>query len=606
MKNTILLSIFFITAIFFITGCNGEEGTAYPDAIFRNPEYSAEERTEDLLSKMSLDEKIGQMTQAENSVLFDNKNDIRKYYIGSILSGGGAGPRGQANAKAWADMYDEFQSYALRTRIGVPMIYGVDAVHGHNNVKGAVIFPHNIGLGCTRNPELVGEVARITALEVAATGIDWTFAPCIAVPRNERWGRTYEGFGETPELVAMMAEAAVKGFQGANLSDPETILACAKHFLADGGTMSGKDQGNALIDETELREIHLPGYLSAINAGVGSIMASFSSWNGNKMHGNKYLLTDVLKTELGFSGFVVSDWQAINQLPGGFDAQVRESINAGIDMVMVPHDYREFFKQLKKEVEGGKIPMERIDDAVRRILKIKFQMGLFENPLTDRSLLSSVGSKEHREVARDAVRQSLVLLQNKNRILPLAKNLKHIHVTGKSADNMGRQCGGWTITWQGESGRITAGTTVLDAIKNTVSPDTKVTYSSDGKGADIGIVVIGEEPYAEGKGDSNDLDIDEKDKTAIESMKKLGIPFVVILISGRPLLIQEVLKDSDAFIAAWLPGSEGQGIADVLFGDYKPTGKLSLSWPKTMIQIPVNVGDPVYDPLFEYGFGLTY
>jgi len=489
------------------------------------------------------------------------------------------------------------------------LIYGVDAVHGHNNVYTAVIFPHNIGMGCTRNPLLVEEAARATAEEVAGTGIDWTFAPCIAVSQNEKWGRTYEGFGETAELSEMMSAAAVRGYQGTDLSNPATILACTKHFVGDGGTTNGIDQGNTEVDEQTLRSVHMSGYLSAIEAGVGSIMVSYSSWNGQKMHGNKYLLTDVLKGELGFEGFLVSDWSGIDQLPGDYASDIENSINAGLDMIMVPDRYVEFIQSLTMLVNQENIPLSRINDAVKRILKIKFKLGLFENPYTNSAYTATIGSQEHRQIARKCVRESLVLLKNENSILPLPKDSISIHVAGKNGDNLGNQCGGWTISWQGSGGDITYGTNILQAIHLATGSNAVISYSYDGSGAfgaDVGVVVIGEDPYAEGMGDRTDLSLDLEDISAVNNVKNAGIPVVVILISGRPMIIESVLSMCDAFVAAWLPGSEGLGVTDVLFGDYAPNGKLSHSWPRNMAQIPVNVGDPNYDPLFPYGYGLTY
>lgn len=573
-----------------------------------------EKQAEKILAGMTLEEKIGQMTQVDENAIVKSPEDIAKYYIGSLLSGGNS-EIADISAKGWADAYDKYQSYALKTRLKIPMIYGIDAVHGHNNVTGAVIFPHNIGLGCTRNPKLVEKASMITATEIAATGIDWTFAPCVAVVRDERWGRSYESFGESPELVKELGASAVKGLQGRKLDGKTSVLSCAKHFLGDGGTVNGKDQGDTRCDEKTLREIYLPGYIEAIKAGTGSIMVSFSSWNGKKMHGNKYLLTDLLKKELGFEGFLVSDWAAIDQLPGDYKSDIEESINAGLDMVMIPfaagtpNNYIEFVTYLKELVAAGKVPVSRIDDAVRRILKIKLQMGLFEHPYTDRSLLTSVGSAEHRQIARDCVRQSLVLLKNQDKLLPLKKNMGSLLIAGSGADNLGMQCGGWTISWQGKSGNTVQGTSILSAIKNTVSNKTTVKYAEDIASAektDAAIVVIGEEPYAEMEGDRKDLSIPQKDRQLIESIKAKGIPCVVILLSGRPMILGNVLENSDALIAAWLPGSEGQGVADVLFGDYKPSGKLSFSWPASMDQIPVNIGDKTYEPLFKYGFGLSY
>ena len=574
-----------------------------------------EAKIDSLLRTMTLDEKIGQMTEVDLGAIKD-KSDIQKYFIGSVLSGGDSDPPDNS-PQTWAKTYDELQSWALKTRLKIPLIYGIDAVHGHNNVLGAVIFPHNVGLGATRNPELVEKAARITALEVSGTGINWTFAPCIAVARNIRWGRTYESFGETPELAESLGAAAVRGFQGKNLADPGSIVACAKHYMGDGGTTNGKDQGNTQCDEATLRKIHLPGYVAAVKAGAGTIMASFSSWNGKKMHGNKYLLTDVLKNELAFKGFLVSDWAGIDQLSPDFKTAVEQSINAGMDMAMVPNgpggknNYIEFIGLLKELAAEDKVPQSRIDDAVRRILRVKFKTRLFEKPFTDPSLTASIGSAEHRQVARDCVRQSLVLLKNENHVLPLAKNLKHLVVAGKAADDLGMQCGGWTIRWQGRTGKVSdGGTTILAAIRQAVAPGTEVIFSADGEnaqGADAAIVVVGESPYAEGNGDRKDLGLAKKDIDLVKKVKQSGVPVITVLLSGRPMILGPALDNSDAFIAAWLPGTEGQGVADVLFGDYKPTGKLPHTWPKSMDQVPLNVGDPGADKaLFPYGFGLTY
>lgn len=587
---------------------------------------SYDSKVNDLLSKMTLEEKIGQMTQAEQDALKD-VSDIETYFLGSVLSGGNSDPKEGNSLKAWTDMYDRYQSHALKTRLGIPILYGVDAVHGHNNVLGAVIFPHNIGLGCTRNAKLVERAARITAEEVRATGINWAFAPCVTVPRDERWGRTYEGFGEMPELARTLGEAAVRGFQGNDLSNPLSVLACAKHFAGDGGTTYGTgipkgpntterwpmDQGDTRLSEQELKEIHIQGYIPAIKAGVGSIMPSYNSWNGVKASGSKRLMTEILKQEMGFEGFLISDYNALEQLPGDSKSQIELSINAGMDMVMVPQRYREFFNNLRDLVKEGRVPMSRIDDAVRRILRVKFALGLMDknrNHLADRSLQKSFGSAEHRQVARECVRESLVLLKNDKKALPVSKGLTRVHVAGKNADDIGNQCGGWTIAWQGQSGdMMPGGTTILKAIQDTVSKKTKVTFSKDGtgaEGADVGIVVIGETPYAEMMGDRHDLSLDKEDIAAIENMKKAGIKVVAVLVSGRPMIIDKALDKCDAFVAAWLPGTEGQGVADVLFGDYKPTGKLSFSWPRSMAQIPINFGDANYDPLFKYGFGLGY
>ena len=461
-------------------------------SLYKNPELPVIERVRDLLSYMTLEEKIGQMTQVGRQFL-ESDNDISTYFLGSLLSAGLAPTKNFP--KAWAEMYDGFQNIALSTRLGIPLIYGIDAVHGHNNVVGATIFPHQIGLGCTNNPQLIEDVYRATAVEVAATGIDWNFSPNLGVPRDERWGRTYEGFGETPNIVKSMAAAAVRGLQSERLDSPTSILACAKHFIGDGGTKWGTgvneklDQGDAQITDQELREIHLPGYLPALEAGVGTIMPSYNQINGDHCHGNKELLTDLLKKELKFEGFLVSDWQALEKMGDDYKANIISSINAGMDMVMVPgaakdggQKYQTFINLLIESVNEGSISEIRINDAVARILKIKFEMGLFERPYSDKTLLSKVGSKEHRKIAREAVKQSLVVLKNDG-VLPLSKDLGHIHVAGKNADDLGNQCGGWTISIQGESGPITKGTTIYEAIQVAVSSFTNVTYSKNGSGA---------------------------------------------------------------------------------------------------------------------------
>ncbi|MBN2313516.1 MAG: glycoside hydrolase family 3 C-terminal domain-containing protein [Sedimentisphaerales bacterium] len=590
------------------------------------PLHSYDNQVQALLAKMTLEEKIGQMIQLDQEFLKDPQ-DIATYFIGSILSGGGSDPKAGNSLKAWADMYDGYQKYALKTRLGIPILYGVDAVHGHNNVLNAVVFPHNIGMGCTRDPDLVRKVGRITAIEMRATGVQWTFAPCVTVPRDDRWGRTYEGFSEDPAIVDMLGEAAVQGFQGKDLFDPLSVAACAKHYIGDGGTRAQivegdaaqssrrvrLDQGDTVIDEAGLRAIHLPPYITAVNAGVATIMPSFSSWNGLKCSASKRLLTEILKGELGFEGFLISDYRAIDQVHPDYKTAIGISINAGMDMGMIPSKYKEFFQNLKELVQEGVVPISRIDDAVTRILRVKCAMGLLDkdrSQLADRSLWDSFGSDEHRQVARQAVRESLVLLKNENKTLPLSKEAKRIHVAGNSADNIGVQCGGWTIDWQGKSGEVTtSGTTILGAIRNTVSADTRVTYSEDGTGADgadIVVVVVGEKPYAEGFGDSADLTLSSDEKAVFANAKKADIPTVVILLSGRPLIVPNMIVQSDAFVAAWLPGTEGQGVADVLFGDFKPRGKLSFSWARSADQHPINVGDEEYDPLFELGFGLSF
>jgi beta-glucosidase len=560
-----------------------------------------------LLAQMTLDEKIGQMTQPEQNEVKD-LSEIETLSFGSLLSGGSSDPKEGNSLESWTNLYDRLQQHALKSRLKIPILYGIDAVHGHNNVLNAVIFPHNIGLGCTRNPKLIEQVQRVTAEEIRATGIQWAFGPCVTVPQDIRWGRTYEGFSEDPKLVRELAGPAVRGFQGKDYSDPLGVLACAKHFVGDGGTAygsteTGLDQGDTRVDEATLRSIHLQGYYTAIEAGVGSIMPSYSSWNGVKVSGSKKLLTDLIKTEMGFEGFLISDYNAIDQITRDYKEAVAISINAGMDMVMVPTRYKEFMTDLKALVAENRVPMSRIDDAVTRILRVKFAMGLMDpkrSQLADRSIQKTFGSPEHRAVARQAVRESLVLLKNDKKLLPLSKRSARIHVAGKNADDIGNQCGGWTIDWQGKSGPVTTGgTTILMAIKNTVSKDTKVTFSKTGEGAagaDVGVIVIGETPYAEMKGDRSSLDLAAEDVAAFKAMKSAGIPVVVIVVSGRPLVLGDVVDQAGAVVAAWLPGTEGQGVADVLFGDNKFTGKLSFTWPRS------NKGKS--DPLYPYGFGL--
>ena len=569
-----------------------------------------------LLNQMTIDEKIGQMTQVDQQFLNDI-SDISKYGFGSLLSGGGSTPKVN-EPQAWAEMYDKYQQEALSSRLKIPLLYGIDAVHGHNNVVGATIFPHNIGLGATRDAKLVESVARATALEVAATGIDWDFAPCLAVPNDYRWGRTYEGFSEDTELVTELGNAAILGYQSTDIDNPNSVLACAKHFIGDGGTLFGTglngkiDRGNLAISEEELRKTHLPPFEKAIESGVATFMAAYNTWNDVRCHANKYLLTDLLKDELGFKGFVVSDWAAIEQIPGDYKSDIIISINAGIDMVMVPgavrfgnESYEKFMTLFKEAIEEGSIPMSRVDDAVRRILLIKKQSGLFDRPFSDQQLLAHIGSQKHRDIAREAVRKSLVLLNNDNALLPLPKNGKKIIVAGRGANNIGMQSGGWTISWQGEMENKTEGTSVLDAIKLAVDPNVSVQFSEDGKNAegDIAVVVIGEEPYAEMEGDRDDLKLNKKDLDVIKRLKNKNIPVVVVLFSGRPMIITDEIDQWDSLVAAWLPGTEGQGISDVLFGDYNPTGKLSFSWPKSINQFPITKSGSY---LFDFGYGLSY
>lgn len=570
-----------------------------------------DDQADALLAKMTLDEKIGQMTQVDSNALKD-KTDVQKYFLGSVLSGGDSNPADN-KPETWRKSVDEFCAQALKTRLQIPLLYGVDAVHGHNNILGAVIFPHHIGMGATHDPALVEQAERVTAEEMEGTGIRWAFAPSIAVSRDIRWGRSYESFGESPDLVSELGAASVRGFQGNNLGQ-NSVLACAKHFAGDGGTENGKDQGNAVCDEATFKKIYLAPYAAAIKAGAGSIMISYSSWNGQKMHGNKHLLTDVLKNEIGFQGFLVSDWAAIDQLSPNYKSAIETSINAGLDMVMIPfgpgekNNYREFIGDLKDLVASGKVSQERIDDAVRRILRVKFEMGLFDHPEADPGLTAQIGSIEHREVARACVRESLVLLKNSNNTLPLKKNLKRIAVVGKAADDLGTQCGGWTIDWQGKPGSVTTGgTTLLAAVKKAASAETEISYSPDGddlKPADVIIVVIGEQPYAEFKGDRQDLTLAPADAALVAKAKAANTRVVTLLYSGRPLVLGSALDQTDAFVAAWLPGTEAEGITDVLFGDRAFSGKLPRQWPANNEQLCVD--HTAGKPAFAAGYGLTY
>ena len=607
--------------------------TAWADAP-RSPFAAADGPAREVLGRMTLDEKVGQMMQPDQSFLKDPA-DVEKYCLGSLLSGGGSGPKDPKDytLKGWADLVDGYQRHAVRTRLGIPLVYGVDAVHGHNNVPGATIFPHNVGLGCTRDAALVEQVERVTAEEVRATGINWVFAPCVTVPQDQRWGRTYEGFGEDPAVSAELGAAAVRGFQGKSLADPLSVLACAKHFAGDGGTAYGSnathsphglDQGDTRVDEVTFRRVHLTPYPAAIAAGVGSVMPSYSSWYGVKCSGNHYLLTDVLKRQMGFDGFLISDYDAIDQISPDYRHDVAVSINAGMDMVMLTGKYPELFRDLKELAGDGTIPMSRIDDAVTRILRVKFALGLMDKgrpPFADRSLFATFGSAAHRAVARTAVQESLVLLKNDRGALPLKKSA-HLLVAGRGADSLGIQCGGWTRDWQGKADNdVPGGTTILAGLKAAVGTGGTVTYSADGTGAggtgaggtgaggsDVAVVVVGETPYAEFVGDRTDLSLDPADVATVAAVKKAGVPVVVVVLSGRPLILGSVLDDADAVVAAWLPGSEGGGVADVLTGDAKFSGKLSRTWPRSMDQVPmsINTDRAKYDPQFKYGFGLTY
>jgi beta-glucosidase len=563
------------------------------------------------------------MTQVDSAGL--SVGEATAALLGGVFSGGSSDPPGGNSIADWTGLVTSYVNIAQGFSPHVGLLYGLDSVHGNNNLQDAVIFPHNIGLGATRNPELVEKLGQITALEMLGVGANWTFAPAVGAALDQRWGRTYESFSESPELSGQLGAAAVKGLQNGGLQNRRGVLACAKHYAGDGATDGGKNEGDVTaLDEETFRRVAIEPYRPAIAAGVGTIMVSYSSYQGTRMTASKNWVTGVLKGEMGFQGFVTSDWDAVSKLPGTWNQQVSTAINAGIDMVMLSHTpgqhtAADLAKALTAMVNSGDLSVDRIKDAVRRILAVKCEMGLLDGDTTiDPELTAAIGSADHRSVARDAVRQSLVLLKNDG-TLPLPKTLARIHVTGSGADSLAKQCGGWTIGWQGlgtagAATSTTTGTTVLAAIKKLFAgTSTAVTTSSDGSGAagaDRAIVVVGEPPYAEGKGDSQNPTLSSADFAAIAAVKAAKVPFVVVLFSGRPLILSDskgvsVLDETDAFVAAWLPGSEGDGIADILFGDYKPTGKLSFSWPANLAQLPLHDGDGK-TPLFPYGFGLSY
>lgn len=583
------------------------------------------QRVDDLLGRMSLAEKVGQMAQAERLGL-KSRSQISQLGLGSVLSGGGSTPA-QNTPEGWADMIDGYQREALSTSLQIPLLYGVDAVHGHNNVTGATIFPHNAGLGATRDPELAGRIAELTAVETKSTGANWAFAPCLCVTLDERWGRSYESFSEDPALVSTFAAPVVEGLQGedADMSGADEVLATAKHWVGDGGTSYDEsvvgtgaypiDQGITEASSMEaFRRTHVDPYLPALEAGVGSIMPSYSAVKiGDgpviRMHEHTELNTDVLKGELGFDGFLISDWEGIDKLPGGTYAEKAiRSVNSGLDMAMAPYNFDAFIASISAAVGTDDVTQARVDDAVRRILTEKFELGLFEQPLTDRSQQATFGSAEHRAVARQAAADSQVLLKNEG-VLPLADDVK-VYVAGSNADDLGHQMGGWTITWQGGSGDTTAGTSILEGMQQ-VAPGADITYSKDASadmaGSDVGVVVVGERPYAEGQGDVGNngftLELNAADRAAIDKVCA-AMECVVLVVAGRTQVLGDRVDDIDGLVASFLPGSEGAGVADVLFGDRPFTGRLPLTWPATAEQVPINVGDEGYSPLYAYGWGV--
>ncbi|PLR20646.1 1,4-beta-D-glucan glucohydrolase [Caulobacter zeae] len=580
-----------------------------------------------LMARMSVREKVGQTIQADIGSI--RPEQLREYPLGSILAGGSSGPNGddKAGPKEWAEFVDLFRAVSLETRDGhvpIPLMFGIDAVHGHNNVVGATLFPHNVGLGAARDPDLIERIGKATAEEVAVAGGDWTFGPTVAVPRDDRWGRAYEGYGEDPEIVRSYAGRMTLGLQGkltaGKALEAGRIAGSAKHFLADGGTLNGKDQGDAPVSEADLVRLHAQGYPPSIEAGILTVMASFSSWNGVKHTGNKTLLTNVLKDRMGFTGFVVGDWNAHGQVDGCSNVSCPQALNAGLDMYMAPDSWQGLFDNTLQQVQSGEISMARLDDAVRRILRVKVKSGLFDRvapPVQGR--YERVGAPDHRALAREAVAKSLVLLKNDG-VLPIKAGAK-VLVAG-DADDIGKAAGGWTLSWQG-TGNTNAdfpgAQSIWRGLKEAVEASGgKATLSRDGAFTDkpdVAVVVFGETPYAEFQGDLQHLEYQPGDKTDLALLKKLkaaGVPVVAVFLSGRPLWVNPEINASDAFVAAWLPGSEGGGVADVLVAgkDGKSrrdfTGKLSFSWPKRADQGPLNKGDAGYDPQFAYGYGLSY
>jgi beta-glucosidase len=586
---------------------------------------------ESLLARMTLEQKAGQMMQPERMAA--TPDDVRVHHLGSILSGGGSVP-GTNQPADWIAMNDAYWAASMSdegARVPVPLLYGVDAIHGHANVLGATVFPHNIGLGAARDAALLEQIGRATAREILATGVEWTFAPTLAVAQDIRWGRTYESYSEDPAVVASYAGPFVRGLQG-DLGD-ESVIACAKHWVGDGGTRDGRDQGDTVLGEAEFERLHMTAYRPALAAGVQTVMASFNSWNGEKCHGHRYLLTDVLKGRLGFDGFVISDWDGVDQLSEDGREAVARAVNAGVDMIMVSVEWHRVLNELIDVIRAGLVPMARVDDAVRRILTVKARYGLFTRPRPSErpeAQQTWIGAPEHRALAREAVRKSLVLLKHEGGVLPLSPSAR-VLVAGRNADNRGHQCGGFTVEWQGTSGneRIPGGCSVWEGIR-AVAPDAQ--FSLDGSAADpqrhdVAVVVIGEKPYAEGMGDIRATGdepprgsglpkkvplptygttielaaLHPEDLATIRTIAARGVPVVVVLISGRPLYVSGELDAASAFIAAWLPGSEGAGVADMLFGAHDFVGTLPFAWPSSPDDTTV-LADRT--PRFPLGFGL--
>ncbi len=624
-------------AVLTVSACTTVSGTApagaadpsvWPVLDVPQTDSAVAARVDAIMAKMTLEQKVGQVIQADSDSV--TPQEVRDYRLGSVLSGGNSAPGDQpyADMSAWLDAADAFFEASIDpegVEVAIPVIWGIDAVHGHANLAGATVFPHNIALGAANDPDLIERVMRVTAHELIISGHDWTFAPTLAVPRNDRWGRTYEGFSEDPQLVAAYADRIVFGLQGRpgtpSFFDDSRVISTAKHFVGDGGTTNGIDQGDTRMSEAELRDIHAAGYFPAIEAGVQSVMASFNSWNGVKLHGRKDMLTDVLKTRMGFEGFVVGDWNGHGQIEGCTNTDCPQALLAGVDMYMAPDSWKGIYESTLAAVQSGEIPMQRLDDAVRRILLAKAKAGIFDKPKPSARAragdAAALGSARHRAVAREAVRKSLVLLKNTDGLLPLDAG-KTILVVGDGADSIAKQAGGWTLSWQGggyDNSDFTNGQSILGGIRDEVrKAGGRVIFDPEGRSttrADVVIAVYGEDPYAEFQGDLDHLDFQPNgfDTERLAGFRARGIPVVSVFLSGRPLWVNPELNASDAFVAAWLPGTEGGGVADLLFKadpEYDFTGRLSFSWPKTAMQTMLNAGDSDYDPLFALGYGLSY
>ena len=623
IKSNRNLKLTLIAMTILFLGCNSPKEDLWEILEPLTLDPNIEAQIDEILPKLTLEQKVGQVIQGDTGSL--TPEDVKKYRLGSVLSGGNSapGPLPYAETKAWLEMADQYYNASIDeegVEIAIPIIWGIDAVHGHANLKGSIIFPHNIGLGAMNNPDLIEEIARITAHELTVSGHDWTFAPTLAVPKDLRWGRTYEGFSENPDIIRSYGDRIVIGLQGKfgteNFMGNGKVISSAKHFLADGATEDGVDQGDALISEEELARVHAAGYYSSIPAGVQTVMASFSSWQGRKLHGDKELLTDVLKVKMGFNGFVVGDWNGHGQVPGCINTDCPQSLNAGLDMYMAPDSWKGLYESTLQHVKDGNITIERLDDAVRRILRVKLLTGIFQKGIPSSRVNAGnenlLGLPNHRVIARQAVRESMVLLKNNNQILPIDPT-KTVLVVGDGAASISKASGGWTLSWQGTghtNDKFPNGESILQGIEQVVNNSGgKVIFSEDGDTsieADVVIAVYGEDPYAEFQGDRENLDFVPNgfDTNKLTTYKNKGIPVVSVFLSGRPMWANPEINNSDSFIAAWLPGSEGGGVSDILFQtdpSYDFLGRLSFNWPQSAVVIKNN-----NDPLFKIGYGLSY